>query len=121
MKIELFDLPHNIKIDSSYQTAILVICHTKFIDTAKMERYITEWHGSVVVYFVSVYHLLNYKNELDYVFNNMDKFSYSYITTDNKEWRKTIRNKIMDRTGKDIHIKKYSKLVNLVDRNRMQK
>lgn len=121
MKIELFDLSHNIKIDSSYQTKILVICHTKFIGTSRIERYITELQGSVVVYFVSIYHLLNYENELSDVFDNIDRFSYFYITTDSKELRKTIRKKIKDKTGKDIHIKKYSKLVNLVDRNRMRK
>ena len=121
MKIELFDLSHNIEIDSSYKAKILAICHTKFIETARIEKYITEWHGDFIVYFVGVYHLLNYENELDSVFKNIDKFSYFYITTDSKEWRKTIRKKIKDKTGKDIHIKKYSKLVNLVDRNRMRK
>lgn len=121
MKIQLFDLLHNIEIDSSYKAKILVICHTKFIDTSRIERYITEWHGDFLVYFVSAYHLLNYDGELDSVFKNMDKFSYFYITTDSKDWRKTIRKKIKDKTGKDIHIKKYSKLVNLVDRNNMRK
>lgn len=102
---------------------ILVFCHDETPSVKDITYYLLKYHRNCHVDFVGTDDIINNTTDSLEILNNIenDRYSYFYITTDNKDTRKEIRTTIKNSCRKDIHIQLYSKLVNLVNMISMRK
>ena len=102
---------------------ILVFCHDESPRIEDITYYLLKYYRNCRVDFVGTNDIINNTTDSMEILNSIenDRYSYFYITTDNKDTRKEIRNSIKNSCGKAIHIQLYSKLVNLVNMISMRK
>lgn len=102
---------------------ILVFCHDESPRIEDITYYLLKYYRNCHVDFVGINDIINNTIDSSEILNNIecDRYSYFYITTDNKDTRKEIRSTIKNLCGKAIHIQLYSKLVNLVNIISMRK
>lgn len=102
---------------------ILVFCHDESPSVKDITYYLLKYYRNCHVDFVWINDIINNTMDSSEILNNIekDRYSYFYITTDNKGTRKEIRTTIKNSCGKTIHIQLYSKLVNLVNMISMRK
>ena len=102
---------------------ILVFCHDETPSVKDITYYLLKYHRNCHVDFVGTDDIINNTTDSLEILNNIenDRYSYFYITTDNKDTRKEIRTTVKNSCGKAIHIQLYSKLVNLVNMISMRK
>ncbi len=105
--------------DPSYK--VLLFCHNEMPDEQRVRRYMNDYHDGCKLILMPIDTILNTTDSdiFDNIKNNM--YSYFYITTDNKKIRSKIRNLVKEKCGIDIHIGRYSKIVNYIDKRSMRK
>jgi hypothetical protein len=101
---------------------IIVFTHNESPGLDDIYYYINKYHRCTDIEFLSIDDIFNhiiYKNIISEISNY--RYAFFYITTDNRKIRSKIRNFIKYECEKDIHIKKYSKLVGYVKQMSMWK
>lgn len=102
---------------------VLVFCHDESPSVKDITYYLLKYYRNCHIDFVGTDDIINNTTDGLEILNNIesDRYSYFYITTDNKDTRKEIRTAVKNSCGKAIHIQLYSKLVNLVNMISMRK
>jgi hypothetical protein len=102
---------------------VLIFCHDESPRIEDITYYLLKYYRNCHIDFIGTNDIINNTTDSMEILNNIenDRYSYFYITTDNKGTRKEIRSAIKNSCGKAIHIQLYSKLVNLVNMISMRK
>lgn len=114
-------------MDINFNTVRILLLYDKEYWFGNTDSYLKQWHGwNTMIFHINIHALIGSRPDekcisdiCDMIQNN--QFGYIYIIPQNRRIRQQIRQLFRERTGKDTHIKIFSKLVEAVRRNSMRK
>lgn len=96
-----------------YSCRVIVFCHNESPSDFDIKWYLEKYHKTCTLEIIKISDILD--RNIDDIFDSITHCNNFYITTDSRRIRNAIRNKIRDKLGIDIHIRKYSKIVRYVN------
>lgn len=114
-------------MDINFNTVRILLLYDKEYWFGSTDNYLKRWHGwNTTIFHISIHALISSRSDEKCISDicamiQNNQFGYIYIIPQSRRIRQQIRQLFRERTGKDTHIKIFSKLVEAVRRNSMRK